>query len=122
LHRSGIFATVEEKMFFELRQYVLKPGQRENWVKLMEEEILPFQLSKGMVVVGSFLSEEEGGEDGLYVWIRRFDSEEQREALYAAVYETDHWNNNLSPRVAEMIDREQISVTRIVPTNKSVLR
>jgi hypothetical protein len=122
LHRIGIFATVEEKMFFELRQYVLKPGQRENWVKLMEEEILPFQLSKGMVVVGSFLSEEEGGEDGLYVWIRRFDSEEQREALYAAVYETDHWNNNLSPRVAEMIDREQISVTRIVPTNKSVLR
>ena len=109
-------------MFFELRQYVLKPGQRANWVKLMEEEILPFQLSKGMVVVGSFLSEEEGGEDGLYVWIRRFDSEEQREALYAAVYETDHWNNNLSPRVAEMIDREQISVTRIVPTNKSVLR
>jgi len=122
LHRIGIFATVEEKMFFELRQYVLKPGQRENWVQLMEEEILPFQLSKGMVVVGSFLSEEEGGEDGLYVWIRRFDSEEQREALYAAVYETDHWNNNLSPRVAEMIDREQISVTRIVPTNKSVLR
>ena len=44
-------------MFFELRQYVLRTGQRENWVKLMEEEILPFQLSKGMVVVGSFLSE-----------------------------------------------------------------
>ena len=109
-------------MFFELRQYVLKPGQRANWVKLMEEEILPFQLSKGMIVVGSFLSEEEGNEDGLYVWIRRFDSEEQRAALYAAVYETDHWNNNLSPRVGEMIDREQISVTRIVPTNKSILR
>ena len=46
-------------MFFELRQYVLKPGQRENWVRLMEEEILPFQLSKGMIVVGSFLSEQE---------------------------------------------------------------
>ena len=109
-------------MFFELRQYVLKPGQRANWVKLMEEEILPFQLSKGMIVVGSFLSEEEGNEDGLYVWIRRFDSEEQRKALYAAVYETDHWNNNLSPRVGGMIDREQISVTRLVPTNKSILR
>ena len=109
-------------MFFELRQYVLKPAQRANWVKLMEEEILPFQLSKGRIVGGSFLSAEEENEDGLYVWIRRFDSEEQREALYAAVYETDHWNNNLSPRVGEMIDREQISVTRIVPTNKSILR
>ena len=61
-------------MFFELRQYVLRTGQRENWVKLMEEEILPFQLSKGMVVVGSFLSEQETDEDGLYIWIRRFES------------------------------------------------
>jgi hypothetical protein len=29
-------------MFFELRQYRVKPGQRERWVKFMEEEIIPF--------------------------------------------------------------------------------
>ena len=69
-------------MFFELRQYVLKPGQRENWVRLMEEEILPFQLSKGMIIVGSFLSEQETKEDGLYIWIRRFENETEREKLY----------------------------------------
>ncbi len=109
-------------MFFELRQYVLKPGQRENWVRLMEEEILPFQLSKGMIVVGSFLSEQETNEDGLYIWIRRFENETEREKLYTAVYQTDHWTNILGPQVAEMIDREQISVTRIVPTEKSILR
>ncbi len=109
-------------MFFELRQYVLRTGQRENWVKLMEEEILPFQLSKGMVVVGSFLSEQETDEDGLYIWIRRFESEAEREKLYAAVYEADHWKNVLAPQIANMIDREQISVTRIIPTEKSILR
>ena len=53
-------------MFFELRQYNIKSGQRENWIQLMEEEILPFQLSKGMVVVGSFVSENPE-EDGYWI-------------------------------------------------------
>ena len=106
-------------MFFEFRQYRCKPGQRERWVRFMEEEIIPFQISKGMVVVGSFIGEQE---DDLYVWIRRFDSEEQREQLYDAVYKSDHWLNVLSPQVPEMMDRERIVVTRIVPTQKSVIR
>jgi len=106
-------------MFFELRQYRCKPGQRERWAKFMDEEIIPYQISKGMVVVGSFVGEEE---DDLYVWIRRFDSEEQREKLYAAAYESDYWKNVLSPQVEEMLYRDRIKVTRIVPTDRSVIR
>ncbi len=102
--------------FFELRQYRTQPGQRENWVKYMEETVLPFQISKGMVVIGSFIGEEE---DDLYVWIRRFESEAQREELYAAVYEDDRWKNEISQRVGELIDREQILVTRLEPTSRS---
>jgi len=106
-------------MFFELRQYRCKPGQRERWVRFMEEVVIPFQVSKGMVVIGSFVGEEE---DDLYVWIRRFDSEEQREALYKAVYESDTWKNEIAPQVGEMLDRERIVVTRLVPTPRSVIR
>ncbi|MCC6179955.1 MAG: NIPSNAP family protein [Chloroflexi bacterium] len=106
-------------MFFELRQYRMRPGQREAWVAYMEEEIIPFQISKGMVIVGSFVGQED---HDLYVWIRRFDSEEERERLYEAVYQSDHWKNTIAPRVAELIDREQIKVTRIEPTPKSVIR
>ena len=65
-------------MFYELRQYRTQPGQRENWVKFMEEVIIPFQVSKGMVITGGFVGEEE---DDLYVWIRRFESEKEREEL-----------------------------------------
>ena len=82
-------------MFFELRQYRTKPGQREKWVKFMEEEIIPFQVSKGMGHLGSFVGQEE---DDLYVWIRRFESEAERERLYKAVYESDHWKTTLPPR------------------------
>jgi hypothetical protein len=83
-------------MFFELRQYRTKPGQREKWVKFMEEEIIPFQVSKGMVILGSFVGQEE---DDLYVWIRRFESEAERERLYKAVYESDHWKTYIAPQV-----------------------
>lgn len=106
-------------MFFELRQYRTKPGQRERWVKFMEEVIIPFQVSKGMVVSGSFVGQEE---DDLYIWIRRFESEEERLALYKAVYESDTWKNEIAPQVPEMLDRERIVVTRIEPTPKSVIR
>lgn len=85
----------------------------------MEEEVIPFQTSKGIVVVGSFVGEEE---DDLYVWIRRFDSESERERLYEAVYESDYWKDEMAPRVLEYIDRERTVVTRMEPTGKSVLR
>lgn len=106
-------------MFFELRQYRVKPERRDEWVKLMEERIIPFQIAQGMVVLGSFVGEQE---EDLYVWIRRFDSEEQREALYAKVYQSDTWQNEISPLVGDMLDRERIVVTRLVPTAKSVIR
>ena len=105
-------------MFLELRQYRTLPGQRNDWVKYMEEVIIPFQVSKGMVIVGSFVGEEELD---LYVWIRRFEGESDRERLYEAVYQSDEWVNNISPKIPEMLDRNKIVVTRIEPTAASVI-
>lgn len=106
-------------MFFELRQYRTRPGKRDEWVEFMEGEIIPYQISKGMVVIGSFVGEEE---EDLYVWIRRFESEEQREQLYAAVYDDPHWKETLGPRVGELIDRGRIVVTRLNATPRSVVQ
>ena len=106
-------------MFFELRQYRTKPGQRDNWVSFMEEVIIPFQVSKGMVITGSFVGQEE---DDLYVWTRRFDSESERERLYEAVYESDTWKDEIAPKIPDMLHRDKIVVTRIEPTPKSVMR
>ena len=106
-------------MFFELRQYRTRDGQRESWVKYMEKVVIPFQVSKGMVVVGSFVGEEE---KDLYVWIRRFESEEARERLYDAVYESDTWKNEIGPVIPEMLDREKTIVTRIEATPMSVIQ
>ena len=102
--------------FYEIRQYHVRRGKMKEWLKLMEEDIIPFQISKGMVVCGSFRGEKD---DSVYFWLRRFNTEKQRERLYKAVYESDHWKNEIAPRVPELIDRSGTVVTRIVPTPRS---
>ena len=85
----------------------------------MEEQIIPFQSGKGMVIVGSFVGQEE---DDLYIWIRRFESEAERERLYKVVYESDTWTKEIAPKIPEMMDREKMVIRRIEATPKSVAR
>lgn len=106
-------------MLFELRQYRMRPDKKDEWVRLMEEEIIPFQTEKGMVIVGSWVGEAE---EDLYVWLRRFENEEERVRLYDAVYQSDRWKTDIGPRVGDLIDRGQIVVTRLNPTPHSVIR
>jgi hypothetical protein len=106
-------------MFYEFRQYTMKKGKRKEWVKFMEEEIIPFQVSKGMVILGSFVDEEN---ENLYYWIRRFKNEKERERLYKAVYQSDKWKNEIGPKIPSLMDRSKIVVKRIVPTGKSVIQ
>lgn len=105
--------------FFELRQYRSHPGRRDELVRWMEDVVIPFQASKGMVIVGSWVGEQE---DDLYVWMRRFESEEQRKSLYDAVYKSPEWTEKIMGGAADLLDRDRIVVTRIEPTPLSVLR
>jgi hypothetical protein len=103
-------------MLLELRQYRTRPGQRENWVRFFHEQIAPFQKSKGMVILGQWIGEQE---DDLFVWIRQFDSEAERVRLYAEVYESDHWKNDVAPHIPAMLDRERMVITRLEPAGAS---
>ena len=106
-------------MLFELRQYRIKDGKRDQWVRLMEEEISHFQMSKGIVVVGSFVASEE---EDLYVWVRRFENDTERKRLYKEVYESDTWLNDIKPQADQMLIRESIINTLLEATPKSVIR
>lgn len=106
-------------MIFELREYRVLPGKMADFVKLMEETVIPYQSSKGMAILASFTAEEE---DDLYVWIRRFNDEEERVAQYAAVYESDYWKNEIFPLIPVYLDRSRTVVRRLNPTPHSLLR
>ena len=85
----------------------------------MDETVIPFQISRGVVVVASFVDEEDPDH---YVWIRRFESEGERERLYKAIYESERWENEMLPRVTEMLDRERSVISRLNATPMSVIR
>lgn len=102
--------------FYELRQYVIRPGKMEEWIALFDSEIIPFQVSKGMVITGCFRGETD---DSVFVWMRRFENEEERARQYAAVYDSDFWKNEMRRRVKELIVIETIAVQRIVPLRMS---
>ena len=122
--------------FFELRIYQVQPGKMQEWLAFMEEVVIPFQVKQGMVIHGSFTmdsTDEFSLRDGervmdstqrgeTYVWIRRFESAEQKEKLYKAVYESEEWVNNIGPRVGTLIDRNSIVVHNLSATALSVMK
>lgn len=106
-------------MLFELRMYRIQPGQRDAYVKWFEEEALPYLISKGIVVVGSFINEQE---EDQFVWIRRYDSEEERVRINDNMSQSEHWQETLLPRIKEFMVPNQMQVIRLLPTPKSVIR
>jgi len=122
--------------FFELRIYQVQPGKMQEWLAFMEEVVIPFQVKQGMVIHGSFTmdsTDEFSLRDGervmdstqkgeTYVWIRRFESTEQKEKLYEAVYESEEWVSNIGPRVGTLIDRNSIVVHNLSATALSVMK
>jgi hypothetical protein len=105
-------------MFFELRQYRIKKGKMKQWVKYAEEVLLPFQISQGMVVVGTFVGLEE---KDLFVWIRRFESERERKKLYKKVYESETWLKQIKLEVDKMLIRPKMVITTLKATPKSII-
>ena len=105
--------------FFEIRQYKIRPGKMDAWLQLMHKEIVPFQVSHGVVFCGSYRGEED---DSVYVWIRRFESEAERERLYKEIYQSAHWVNELAGRIEEVMDREGMVVHRVVATALSPMQ
>lgn len=105
-------------MFFELRQYRIKKGKMKQWVRLAEEVVIPFQIAQGMVVVGSFVGQEE---KDLFVWIRRFENEQERKRLYKKVYESETWLKHIKPEVDKVLVRPKMVVTRLEATPKSII-
>ena len=105
-------------MFFELRQYRIKKGKMKQWVKYAEEVLLPFQISQGMVVVGTFVGLEE---KDLFVWIRRFESERERKKLYKKVYESETWLKQIKPGVDKMLIRPKMVIITMKATSKSII-
>ncbi|MDD4931872.1 MAG: NIPSNAP family protein [Methylacidiphilaceae bacterium] len=105
-------------MIYELREYRIKAGRLDEFVRFMDEELLPFQASKGVKVIGSFTVP---GEPTRYVWIRAFADGKERERICQEVYGSSDWENRFLAKLNELMDREAVEMSLLKPTPGSKL-
>lgn len=92
-------------MIVELRQYTLKPGQRDTLVALFEREFVESQEALGMEIIGTFT---DAGNPDRFVWLRGFPDMERRARSLAAFYGGPVWKTHREAANATMIDSDNV--------------
>ncbi|MFC0430903.1 NIPSNAP family protein [Kutzneria buriramensis] len=86
----------------ELRQYTLRPGQRDVLIDLFDREFVETQEEVGIRVIGQFRDEDEPDR---FVWIRAFpDMDVRRDSLTAFYVEGVAWREHRAAARATMLD------------------
>ncbi|HET9968743.1 MAG TPA: NIPSNAP family protein [Streptosporangiaceae bacterium] len=95
----------------ELRQYTLRPGQRDVLIDLFDRELVESQEAEGMAIVGQFRDLDDPDR---FVWIRGFGSMPARARALAAFYGGPVWKANSAAANATMIDSDNVLLLRPV--------
>jgi len=95
----------------ELRQYTLRPAQRDTLVELFDSELVEPQEATGMAVLGQFRDLEDPDR---FVWLRGFPSLEQRAPSLHAFYTGPTWRAHGRATNATMIDSDDVLLLRPV--------
>ncbi|UGB38072.1 NIPSNAP family protein [Frateuria soli] len=93
----------------ELRQYTLRPGQRERLVGLFEREFVESQEALGMRLPGQFRDLDDPDR---FVWLRSFQDMTTRAASLAAFYEGPVWRAHREAANATMLDSDDVLLLR----------
>lgn len=95
----------------ELRQYFLKPGQRDVLIRLFDREFVETQEADGMHILGQFGDEDDPDR---FVWIRGFADMRARKRGLAAFYSGPAWKKFGKQAAATMIDSDDVLLLRPV--------
>ncbi|WP_348628440.1 NIPSNAP family protein [Mesorhizobium sp. WSM3868] len=89
----------------ELRQYKLKPGQRETLIALFDREFIESQEAAGMTIIGQFRDLDR---PDMFVWLRGFADMEARRKALTAFYDGPVWAEHRNAANATMIDSDDV--------------
>jgi hypothetical protein len=95
----------------ELRQYSLKPSQRDVLIDLFDREFVETQEADGMRIVGQFSDEDNPDH---FVWIRGFANMDARRRGLAAFYSGPAWKRFGKQAAETMIDSNNVLLLRPV--------
>jgi hypothetical protein len=93
----------------ELRQYTLKPGQRDVLIDLFEHQFVESQEALGMRIPGTF---RDSARPDRFVWVRGFTGMETRRAGLTSFYGGPVWKEHRAAANATMIDSGNVLLLR----------
>lgn len=88
-------------MIVEVRSYRIKPGKREEFIKMFETRAVPAQREYGIKIVGPLLDVENPNK---FVFLRSFPSLEDRDRMKDAFYGGEVWKNELEAFAMPLLD------------------
>ncbi|CCV13011.1 NIPSNAP family protein [Mesorhizobium sp. STM 4661] len=96
---------LDDSPVVELRQYVLKPGQRETLIGIFDGKLIAGQEDAGMTIIGQFRDLDR---PDMFVWLRGFDGMVARKDALAAFYEGPVWAAWRDAANATMINSDDV--------------
>src|SRR4029453_11824447 len=98
----------------ELRQYTLKPGQREVLIDLFDRYFVEAQESAGMTVIGQF---RDRARPDRFVWMRGFSDMAGRHRALERFYSGPVWAAHRTAANDTMLDTNDVLLLRPVRPN-----
>jgi hypothetical protein len=95
----------------ELRQYTLRPGQREVLISLFDREFVETQEAAGMAVIGQFRDLDDPDR---FVWLRGFEDMPSRAEALGRFYGGPVWKTHRDQANATMVDSDDVLLLRPV--------
>ena len=99
-------------MIVEVRSYRIKPGKRDEFIKMFETRAVPGQREYGIQIVGPLLDVENPNK---FVFLRSFPSLEERERMKDAFYGGELWKNELEAIAMPMLDSYDVILCEASP-------
>ncbi|MBV9270606.1 MAG: NIPSNAP family protein [Candidatus Eremiobacteraeota bacterium] len=96
-------------MVLELRQYTLKPQQRDVLIELFDREFVESQEVVGATIIGQFRDLDDADR---FVWLRGFPDMETRLRALNAFYGGEVWRRHRDVANATMIDSDNVLLLR----------
>lgn len=89
----------------ELRQYTLRPGQRDRLIDLFERELVESQEAVGAMLIGQFRDLDDRDR---FVWLRGFPDMEARKTALEAFYGGPVWQTHRGTANATIVDSDNV--------------
>ena len=99
-------------MIVEVRSYRIKPGMRDEFVRMFETRAVPAQREYGIKIVGPLLDVENPNK---FVFLRSFPSLEDRDRMKDAFYGGEVWKNELEAFAMPLLDSYDVILCEASP-------